>query len=434
NEFLEITKKYLSPELKQILYHPAVKIINTDGRYFLKTTKEKFDSIIINLPESSTLSLNRFYTKEFFIELKKVLAPGGIISIHLPYSPNYLNEELKNLNASLYKTLTENFFYTIFLPEETNFFISSLETPLSYEPEKLIQKFKERKIKTSYLNEDYIRYRLTNERVAEAKSFLTENSKIKINKDLEPATYYYNFIYWLSYFYPWLSKFFSTLAKMRFWQLVLISAILGIFLHFFIRKKFFSRKVFILAMGTAGFSLMAIEIILLVSYQIFLGYLYYRLAFLLAVLMAGMALGTYLANSHSKFDFLFWQNAQNFQGRRIKTIQKIHLAIGTYSLFLIGAVYLTKTEFLFFFAAAIIGFFAGLEFPLLNKLYLENEENPDKSIGIIYSADLFGSCLGAFFPALFLIPIFGIVQTLLFLAIINFFVVLFIQHLGLKNF
>ena len=412
SKLLEIAKKYMPAELKQALHHPAVKIVNTDARHFLKNTQEKFDAVIINLAEPSTALVNRFYTREFFAEIQKHLNKNGVVSIHLPYSPNYLNKELKNLNASVYKTLKAVFPYLIILPEETNFFIASSQNMLHYEPQEPIQKFVERKIETNYINKDYIKYRLTNDRVAMAEMMLKDNVEIKINKDLAPAGYYYNLIYWLSYFYPKLSKILSVLSRVNFAWPVLIITLL--FLPFFVEKKTARKKSLICVMAVAGFSLMAIEIIILVAYQIFFGYLYYRIAALLVVLMLGMALGTWSINK---------KIAQNFGG--IKTIKKIHLAIMIYSLILIAVfLYLPKMELIFFLAAAIIGFFVGLEFPLINKLYLENGENADKKIGIIYAADSFGACLGASIPALFLIPVFGILQTLLLLAIINLLTVL----------
>ncbi len=45
----------------------------------------------------------------------------------------------------------------------------------------------------------------------------------------------------------------------------------------------------LLSVGTAGFSLMALELVVIFAYQAMVGYLYYRLAILIAALMLGMA-------------------------------------------------------------------------------------------------------------------------------------------------
>ena len=41
----------------------------------------KYDVVIIDLPDPSTAQINRFYTIEFFNELKKILNKGWVVSI-----------------------------------------------------------------------------------------------------------------------------------------------------------------------------------------------------------------------------------------------------------------------------------------------------------------------------------------------------------------
>ncbi len=416
---LETAKNYLPEELKQDL--AGIQIINVDSRYFFKQSSEKFDVIIVNVADPSTALLNRFYTEEYFQEAKNHLRADGLLLTHLNFSPNYLNKELENLNACVYKTIKQVFPFLIILPEDTNFFIASSKDILNYEPQPLIQRLKERQIKTDYINEKYIQYRLTNDRVSSALSALENNTEAKINKDTTPSGYNYNIIYWFSIFYPKLSKGLSSLSKINFLWLLL--GLAGLFLLFIssTRKKA-RKKGLILAMAIAGFSLMAIETILILGFQLFFGYLYYRLALLIAILMAGMALGV-------------WLSARKLE--KIKScfsrVISIHLAIIIYCFLLILAFhYLPKIEILFLFKAFLAGLLVGLEFPLLNKLYLENKTESQKKTGIIYSADLIGSCFGALLPGLILIPIFGITQALIFVAFTNSGILLYL-YFGLKK-
>jgi len=87
-ELIKIAKKHLPPDLKNDLLNPKVNIINTDGFYFLKTAQQKFDAIIINLPDPSTALINRYYTKEFFELVKKKLDDNGVFSTHLSFAPD----------------------------------------------------------------------------------------------------------------------------------------------------------------------------------------------------------------------------------------------------------------------------------------------------------------------------------------------------------
>ena len=55
------------PEKSASFSDPRVHVHYADGRHYLKTAKEKFDVIIVNLPDPQTAQLNRFYTREFFL-------------------------------------------------------------------------------------------------------------------------------------------------------------------------------------------------------------------------------------------------------------------------------------------------------------------------------------------------------------------------------
>src|SRR5208283_3928210 len=58
---LEFGRKYLP----QSLADSRIKIINTDGRLFVRQTAEKYDVVIVDVPEPATAQLNRFFTVEF---------------------------------------------------------------------------------------------------------------------------------------------------------------------------------------------------------------------------------------------------------------------------------------------------------------------------------------------------------------------------------
>jgi len=82
----------------------------------------------------------------------------------------------------------------------------------------------------------------------------------------------------------------------------------------------------------------------------------------------------------------------------------------------------------------VSGLAAGAVFPFENRYYLAcgGGEHP----GHIYAADLWGSALGALLTAGFLIPIWGVQQTLIFLGAVNVLLVpffLFRKNVGGKD-
>lgn len=78
--------------------------------------------------------------------------------------------------------------------------------------------------------------------------------------------------------------------------------------------------------------------------------------------------------------------------------------------------------------AAFIGGIIGFEFPVINKLYLQKKNNTRKNLGVIYGADLLGSCLGALLVSVFAIPIFGIFQTLILIIAFNVLILFYLFH------
>ncbi|MED4586881.1 spermidine synthase [Brevibacillus choshinensis] len=65
------------------LNHPKVRTVVEDGRDFLERNEEKWDVIILDVPEPTmeSLGLNRLYSWEFYHLLKERLNPGGVVGI-----------------------------------------------------------------------------------------------------------------------------------------------------------------------------------------------------------------------------------------------------------------------------------------------------------------------------------------------------------------
>ena len=53
------------------------------GRGGSRGGRERFDLVFIHQPDAWTAQLNRYYTREFFLDLKKILAPGGVVALRL---------------------------------------------------------------------------------------------------------------------------------------------------------------------------------------------------------------------------------------------------------------------------------------------------------------------------------------------------------------
>ncbi|MCF7847394.1 MAG: 4Fe-4S binding protein [Kiritimatiellales bacterium] len=96
----------LPPELKTGL--DKLEMPATDVRSFLQNG-QLFDLIILNLPDASTLSINRYFTVEFFQLVRQALTPGGRVGIRVSGGENFMGGELLRIGASVFQTLERVF-------------------------------------------------------------------------------------------------------------------------------------------------------------------------------------------------------------------------------------------------------------------------------------------------------------------------------------
>jgi len=414
---ISIAEKYLPPEIKNGIFDRRVKIINLDARNFIKITQEKFDIIAVILPNPSTALLNRFYTQDFFQLAKDKLNPQGIFTISTSSMHNYLGPETENLDVSIFNALKKSFPYVLSLPEENNLFIAG-KNDLKLDAQEIIARLEQRKIENTFVNQAYILNRLNNDRVQ--KFILAAEKKQHLNnRDQLPKSYYYNFVYWISAFYPEWAKLFLIFAQIKFYWLIglfiLISTLIIVLLKKGQKEK---NTIFLpLIMACSGLSLMAAEIIILLGFQVFYGNLYYKIASIITMLMAGLAIGSYF--SIEKIDKAKAKNITQISALIILFF--LAMLVGFYALFNNSFRPSSFVELIFNLGAMIIGLLVGWQFPLINKFYLLNLKNAGKKTGIIYGADLFGSCCGAFFFSVFLIPLFGIYAAIFLLITLNVF-------------
>lgn len=407
-KLIKIGKKFLPNETRQDFETKKVKLIFQDGFYFLKTTNQKFDAIILNLPEPSNLLINRFYTKEFFEIAKSKLKEGGVFSFTLPYSLTSPNPNLYFLNGSVYHTLKNVYPEVKILSEYSNLFLAS-NNQINLDFELLLKRFQKRNLQTRFFKKEYLKYRLTSPRNAIVEKSLKKFQKI--NSLTHPLAYFYQTLFWLDRLNPKITKIFSSIASSIFYILTAIFFLIIIWLYQ--KRKKFGQKLSCLSMAIAGFSIMSLETILLFSYQSSVGYLYAKVSLITSAVMLGLALGTW----HGKKVLLANQN-KNI----VNLLKKFHLSFAVFGLILIFlssylfALPASLIEVLILILGIIAGYLGGFIFPLANKIYLDYHK---EKTGTIYSADLIGSAFGAILPSLILIPYLGFFAGLGIVIILN---------------
>ncbi|RMF54985.1 hypothetical protein D6745_03565 [Candidatus Woesearchaeota archaeon] len=364
----------------------GINVINRDARMFVRETNKKYDVVIIDLPDPSTAQINRFYTVEFFGELKKKMSDDGVVSLSLISTANYISDEARKLNSVVYNTLKTHFKNVIVLPGEKNFFIAS-DGELSTDIARLI---KEKGVQTVYVNEDYLKGVFTPDRISQITSSIDE--KEGVNHDFSPVTYYYHLLYWMSHF------------KANYALFIIIIILLMAF--FLSRLKAVSFAIF-----TTGFASSSLEVVLLIAFQVIYGYVYHIIGLIITMFMLGLAAGSFYMN-------------KKLRKKNINDLIRLEFAIVLYAVMLpFTLLYLAKhsagfaaNQAVFSVLTFIIAVMAGMEFPLASKLHFKKISS---TAAELYNADLLGASLGALLVSAFLIPIFGLISVCFFIAFLN---------------
>ena len=424
---IRMAQSYLPKEEYRFLRDRRVEVKNLDGRLFIKSTNNKYDCVIVHLGDPSCAQMNRYYTVEFFREVKRVLNDGGILSFALTSSESYISRQLKDFLKSIYASLREVFSDVKVIPGDTAYFLVC-DKPglLTYDYKILEERAKERNLDIKYVREYYLFSKLSPQKINSTENALQPQKLVKANYDFRPISYYYDMVFWAAHFKDsFLSRILEAATESKIWKIVF--GICGLILLFGLisvkKKTELRRRATLLSIMTTGFTQMVIQIAILLSFQIIYGYVYYKLGLIITAFMAGLGMGSLwiiriMPKLKKDLNLLIW--AQLAICIYPLTLPGILLWLSNSSA---GAISWLGSNVLFLFLPIIAGFIGGFQFPLANKIYLGNEKKDiGKVAGLSYGMDLFGSCLGAFLTAIFLIPILGIPKTCWVAAVINFIV------------
>ena len=417
---IELSEELLSQQELLPLADPRVKVYLGDGRRFLKTTTDKYDVIIINLPDPYTAQINRFYTVEFFLEAAGHLTSGGVIGFGVTAAENYISPILGDFLRCIFYTLKDVFPHVNVLPGEYSYFIGGNQDAVLSDSAQILEKrLINAGVATRYIRDYYLTHRLSEDRKEYLRRQLQSKERIILNTDFHPISYFYDIVFWSTYFNSTFQKVFLFMAKMRLWHFSFPAIFMLVW--FFIKKSRTAKNNYVLfPIMTSGFSEISFQVVTLVAFQVIYGYVYYKLGIILTSFMIGLALGACLINRilpKLKNEYSLFLGTQI-----VITVYPLLLPLVFY-IFAnskAGAVSWLGENIVFPILPIIAGFVGGFQFPLGNRIYLRQERLIGKSAGVTYGIDLFGACVGSLIISAFILPILGITQICLIAALINF--------------
>ncbi len=421
---IDMARQFFPVQSAPVFSDPRVHLHYADGRYYLKTAGDTFDVIILDVPDPQTAQLNRFYTAEFFRSARDHLASGGLLALQLRSSEDYISPDLAEFLRCIHYTLRNAFPYVVTIPGETiHFFAATQPDVLTDNPQTLISRLQERNLKTQYVREYFIPFRMMPDRMVQVRDQLRPLTSTPVNRDFAPIAYYFDAVLWSTQFKLGYSRWLQTAAGIGFpgviYGVLIILLFLAVLLVRVTARERRARSAAACCMAATGFTLMALQIFLLLAFQSIYGYVYRQLSILIAMCMAGIAFGSWLGIRRLR-------SRDGPPCRNIATTQFL-LALSGPALILVVSL-LSKisgtaatwlaAQFIFPALAALCGMLGGYQFPLASEIYL-HDNNGRSRLGTLYAIDLLGGCAGALLLSSYLIPVFGFWKTAWLSAAVN---------------
>ena len=155
-----------------------------------------------------------------------------------------------------------------------------------------------RNLKTQYVREYFIPFRMTPDRMEQVGKQLQPLTSTPVNRDFEPIAYYFDVVLWSTQFKLSYSRWFRAAAHVAFanvtYAVMAVTLLVAVLLAFAPSREKRALSAAAYSMAATGFTMMALQIFLLLAFQSVYGYVYHQLAILIAMGMAGIAFGSWL--------------------------------------------------------------------------------------------------------------------------------------------
>ena len=241
---------------------PSLEVVNSDARLFIQKIVQKYDAIIIDLPDPDTFQINRFFTSEFFSLAKKALKREGILSFSMKYSLNYISDIRKQKLSTAYNSARLHFKNIIIIPGgEAYFLCRDMSIDLD-----IPTRLRSKSISTKYI-EGFYYGNVSNERISHLHNSIDRDEVI--NTDFNPRMM-------KIVFQEWFVKHGTTPRAF----LLIFSVML--FLYLIAMKK----EEYILF--TTGIAVMGVEMLMIFLFQVLYGYIYLKIGAIVTVFLMGL--------------------------------------------------------------------------------------------------------------------------------------------------
>lgn len=415
-------KKYPTELTAGELADKRLRLVYSDGRYFIRSSARKYDLILVGLSAPADLSANRLFTAEFYALAGQRLNKGGIIAFWLPRQEAYMGREQALANAAILAALGKSFPFTRIIPGDyyAIYLGSNLIDIKGVTTLILKDRLHAQGIDSPFLSSAYLDYLFSPERENVFLNRLPRTAAF-INSDRRPIAVFDMFLFQSKKFFQVPSWMVSLMERLSPFSLCLLALIPFMLLPAVFSRRRGRRFPVFYSLMTTGFFGMLSSLSLIFAFQAWYGYVFYALSLFIAVFMAGAGIGGVIVTENL---------------RRLKRPDVLFVvlewAIMAFCL-LLGYFFTKEAMFnaaLLFFAVLFFlsGFLVGMQFPLAAALFSRDHAGagfkpvPAEAGGvsaILYSADLAGGWIAGALGGMILLPVAGLPNTCLLMAFLK---------------
>jgi len=380
-----------------------------DIRLSLAEKKRLFDIVILNLPDATSSALNRYYTLEFYRQVKEALKPNGIFQVRVAGGENIMGTELINLGASTKLTLEKVFSQLVITPGEDTWFIAS--APAGHEqgptgdPAILRDRFASIEQASRVFDPQALLSVYLPDRAAAAVKYYAGADLpevLLINRDSRPLTHLYSLLLAAKQSGAPVTKLIKHLAlagPLVFVVPVLVFVVLRII--YILRtaqqgnKSGFDSSFLVFS---AGWVAIGVVIVLMYLYQTRFGSLYLYIGVVSSMFMVGLTIGAAVTRNLLASD------------SKIQPKILLFAVIFVHSLILCIIAFWPAEELthLTFLAAFVLcGLCAGSYFPIAARQLADSAFETGRAGSKLETADHIGASVGGLLTSLALVPVLG---------------------------
>ncbi|MGD8931605.1 MAG: fused MFS/spermidine synthase, partial [Chromatiales bacterium] len=404
-----MVRDWLPEESRQALDDPRIRLRAVDGRRFINHLPEdvRYDLVLVLNATPANAHSNRYFTLEFYRQIARHLSPDGVFCTRVSGASNYLGKVVQSFTASVYQTLRETLPQVAVVPGDDYVYCASPAPGRVSEDATVLE---QRYLELSQTEQRFspkLFYSLLQANEIDYAHRQLEKASAELNRDTRPVTYYLNMLLWgqfsASDFADWLEQ----LRGMGHWVYLLPPLILIALWLLRSSLQGFQRSVQLRQSATLGLAVlgmiaMAVQLVVLFSYQAHVGFMFERVALLNGVFMTGLALGAGLGQALSR--------TGRAAGRlmAVLILNALALAALPQGLALLGRGAAGLQEWGYPLLSILLGLLTGCGFPLGVRIAEQEQAWVVRSSGITQMADNFGGALGGLLTGAILVPLLGV--------------------------